>query len=53
MSKVAAATLRARVAAILAVDYTAKLRDVKVPMLYLLATQIAWCRDPHWKTSAG
>jgi pimeloyl-ACP methyl ester carboxylesterase len=38
MDKVSAATLRARVAAILAVDYSAKVRDVNVPMLYLLAT---------------
>jgi pimeloyl-ACP methyl ester carboxylesterase len=37
MSRVAAETLRARVAAILAVDYTSRLRSIKVPMLYLLA----------------
>lgn len=39
MSQVSAATLRARVAAVLAVDYTAKLREVGIPMLYLLATE--------------
>jgi pimeloyl-ACP methyl ester carboxylesterase len=37
MSKVSAETLRARVAASLAVDYTALLRQIRMPMLYLLA----------------
>jgi pimeloyl-[acyl-carrier protein] methyl ester esterase len=37
MSKVSAQTLRARVAAILAVDHTSRLRHIKVPMLYLLS----------------
>jgi pimeloyl-ACP methyl ester carboxylesterase len=39
MSKVSAATLRARVAAILAADYSALLRRIQVPMMYLLATR--------------
>jgi pimeloyl-ACP methyl ester carboxylesterase len=38
MSRVTAQTLRARVAAVLAVDYQTKLRDIGVPVLYLLAT---------------
>ena len=37
MSKVAAVTLRARVASILSVDYRARLRDIPVPMHYLRA----------------
>ncbi len=37
MSTVAASTLRARVAAVLAVDYRERLRRVAVPMLYLQA----------------
>ena len=39
MSIVSATAMRARVAALLAVDFTTKLRDVKAPLLYLLATE--------------
>jgi pimeloyl-ACP methyl ester carboxylesterase len=38
MSRVQAATLRARVAAVLAADYRSQLRKIEVPLLYLLAT---------------
>lgn len=37
MAKVSAATLRARVAAIMSVDYSALLPRIRVPMLYMLA----------------
>ena len=37
MSRVSPAALRARVASVLGVDYRQRLRDVRVPMLYLLA----------------
>ena len=39
MSKVSAATLRSRVAAILSVDHSSLLRRIQVPMLYMLARQ--------------
>jgi pimeloyl-[acyl-carrier protein] methyl ester esterase len=39
MAKVSAATLRARVAAILAVDYRSLLPDIRVPLLYLQASR--------------
>ena len=39
MAKVPATTLRARVAAILSVDYSHKLRTVELPMLYLQAAR--------------
>jgi pimeloyl-ACP methyl ester carboxylesterase len=39
MAKVKASALRARVAAILAVDHTAQLRKIEVPVLYLRAQQ--------------
>jgi pimeloyl-ACP methyl ester carboxylesterase len=39
MSSVAASTLRSRVAAVLAVDYRDRLRQIEVPTLYLQATR--------------
>jgi pimeloyl-[acyl-carrier protein] methyl ester esterase len=39
LAKVAPATLRARIAAILTVDVTARLAGVRVPVVYLRATE--------------